>query len=307
MSGDIGRELDQLCGEILESYETRAAISHLSLDAFPRRDEIIDILHRFRDILFPGYFEPDGRPLETPAFSTRKKMLILYEKLHRQLYNALNLLLDRKKTEDEEAELSETTRKYALAILKKIPALRELLLADVKAAYEGDPAASSLEEVIFSYPGIFALMTHRIAHAIFLMKIPFIPRIMSEYAHNLTGIDIHPGAEIGPSLFIDHGTGVVIGGTAVIGEHVRLYQGVTLGALAIRDAESLRGTKRHPTLQDHVVVYAGATILGGDTVIEEGVVIGSNAFITESVRKKAKAPDAVVKPDENYVFNDWVI
>jgi serine O-acetyltransferase len=174
--------------------------------------------------------------------------------------------------------------------MQELPALRELLATDVRAAYEGDPAAKSYDEIIFSYPGLFAITVYRIAHQLFEQKISLIPRIMSEYAHGLTGIDIHPGAHIGDSFFIDHGTGVVIGETTEIGNHVRLYQGVTLGALSLpRDAgERLRNRKRHPTIEDDVIIYAGATILGGDTVIGARSVIGGNVWITESVPPDTK-------------------
>lgn len=161
--------------------------------------------------------------------------------------------------------------------------MREILATDVQAAYDGDPAAFNKEEVIFSYPGVFAITVNRIAHELHVMGVPLIPRIMTEYAHNLTGIDIHPGAVIGSYFFIDHGTGVVIGETTEIGKHVKIYQGVTLGALSTRGGQSLRHMKRHPTLEDNVTVYSGASILGGQTVIGEGAVVGSNAFITSSV------------------------
>lgn len=176
---------------------------------------------------------------------------------------------------------------HAQEIVKKfimqIPKLRGMLAKDVQAAYDGDPAAYNTDEVIFSYPGVFAISVNRIAHELHLLGVPMIPRIMTEYAHNLTGIDIHPGATIGEYFFIDHGTGVVVGETTEIGNNVKIYQGVTLGALSTRGGQSLRNSKRHPTLKDNVTVYSGASILGGETVIGEGAVIGSNAFITSSV------------------------
>jgi serine O-acetyltransferase len=170
------------------------------------------------------------------------------------------------------------------------PGLREVLATDVLAAYEGDPAARSYDEIVFSYPGIFAVSVYRMAHQLFEQQIPLLPRIMTEYAHTITGIDIHPGAKIGESFFIDHGSGVVIGETTVIGKNVRIYQGVTLGALSLpKDAgKLLRGKKRHPTIEDDVIIYAGATILGGDTVIGARSVIGGNVWITESVPADTK-------------------
>ena len=169
------------------------------------------------------------------------------------------------------------------AFLEKLPSLREVLATDVQAAYDGDPAAFNTDEVIFSYPGLLAITVNRLAHELFLMGVPLIPRMMTEYAHSVTGIDIHPGASIGRYFFIDHGTGVVIGETTVIGNGVKLYQGVTLGALSTRGGQSLRHKKRHPTLEDNVTVYSGASILGGETVIGTEAVIGSNAFVTSSV------------------------
>ena len=166
---------------------------------------------------------------------------------------------------------------------------------DLQAAYDGDPAATGMAEIIFSYPGMFAITVYRLAHELHILNVPMLPRIMTEYAHNLTGIDIHPGATVGNYFFIDHGTGIVIGETTVIGENVKIYQGVTLGALSTRGGQSLRGKRRHPTIEDDVTIYAGASILGGDTVIGKGAVIGSNVFITESV---APATSVINKKQE---------
>ncbi|MFV0481842.1 MAG: serine O-acetyltransferase EpsC, partial [Campylobacteraceae bacterium] len=210
-----------------------------------------------------------------------------------------------------------SAREKTFEFLKLIPKTRSVLATDVRAAFDGDPAASNTDEIIYSYPGIFAITVHRVAHELYNLQIPLIPRIMSEYAHALTGIDIHPGAKIGKHFFIDHGTGVVIGETTVIGEHVKIYQGVTLGALSLKAGQLLKGTKRHPTIEDNVTVYAGASILGGETVIGEGSVIGSNVFITKSVEAKTKVsmknPELQFKDDkskkisqEEFVL-DWVI
>ena len=182
-----------------------------------------------------------------------------------------------------EADVQRRAEEIVKAFLQRIPHLREILATDVQAAYDGDPAAFNTDEVIFSYPGVFAITVNRIAHELHVLGVPLIPRMMTEYAHSLTGIDIHPGATIGEYFFIDHGTGVVIGETTEIGKCVKIYQGVTLGALSTRGGQSLRSKKRHPTLEDNVTVYSGASILGGETVIGEGASIGSNAFITSSV------------------------
>jgi len=184
----------------------------------------------------------------------------------------------------------------------KLPALRATLLTDVQATYDGDPAAKSVHEIIFAYPGIFAVMIYRLAHELHKLSVPYIPRMMSEHAHSVTGIEIHPGAEIGDYFFIDHGTGVVIGETAVIGAHVKLYQGVTLGAVSTRGGQRLRGKKRHPTLGDEVTVYSGATILGGDTVIGRGSVIGGNAFVMQSVPQNTSV--SIKTPELDFKLRD---
>jgi serine O-acetyltransferase len=183
------------------------------------------------------------------------------------------------------SECDEQGHQIALGLLEAIPSIRKILATDVQAAYEGDPAAKSFDEIIFSYPGIFAITVYRVAHKLFEYKVPLLPRIMTEHAHSVTGIDIHPGAEIGDSFVIDHGTGVVIGETTHIGQNVRIYQGVTLGALSIPkdSADQYRGKKRHPTIEDDVIIYSGATILGGNTLIGARSVIGGNVWLTESV------------------------
>jgi serine O-acetyltransferase len=197
-----------------------------------------------------------------------------------------------------EAKAGELTFQF----LARIPGIREYLASDVSAAFDGDPAAFNRDEIIFSYPGIYAIMVYRLAHALFTLGVPMIPRIMTEYAHSLTGVDIHPGAGIGHHFFIDHGTGIVIGETTIIGNFVKIYQGVTLGGLSTRGGQNLKGVKRHPTIEDHVTIYSGASILGGTTVIGEGVVIGSNAFVTKSVPEKTKV--SVKNPELQYRIDD---
>ena len=187
-----------------------------------------------------------------------------------------------------DVEIEEKTREITFSFMSKIPQIREYLETDIQAAFDGDPAADSRDEIIMSYPGLFAITIYRIAHELFLLGVPMMPRIMTEHAHSLTGIDIHPGATIGRYFFIDHGTGIVIGETTTIGEHVKIYQGVTLGGLSTKGGQSLKGVKRHPTIKDNVTIYSGASILGGDTVIEEDVVIGGNTFIVNSVKKGTK-------------------
>lgn len=181
------------------------------------------------------------------------------------------------------AESEAKAQEVSLEFFQEIPAVRALVQSDVQAAYDGDPAATSKDEVIFCYPGLFAITVYRLAHVLYTLNVPMLPRIMTEHAHSVTGIDIHPGATVGKNFFIDHGTGIVIGETTVIGDHVKIYQGVTLGGLTTRGGQSLRGQKRHPTIEDHVTIYAGASVLGGETVVGRDSVIGANSFITKSI------------------------
>ena len=259
----------------------------------PNRDVIIDIVGIIRNILFPGYFEKLKPEAEASGYNFDALLADVYERLRGQICRALmhespvSGICD----EDADSRSSQITREF----IQKIPELRRILITDVEAALDGDPAASSKHEIIFAYPGIYTISVYRIAHELHLLDVPLIPRIMTEHAHSVTGIDIHPGAQIGHHFFIDHGTGVVIGETTTIGNYVKLYQGVTLGALSTRGGRSLRGKKRHPTLEDEVTVYSSTSILGGDTVIGKGAVIGSNAFITRSVpagmRVSIKTPE----------------
>ena len=228
----------------------------------PEKDVISDIIEKMRFILFPEYFGK-GKSVENELV---KSLEYVYADLKSQ-------------------GVSEQT---AGSFITEIPSLRETLKTDVEAAYEGDPAAYSRAEIVISYPGVFAVMVQRIAHVLYDLSVPLIPRIMTEHAHSITGIDIHPGAKIGAYFFIDHGTGVVIGETAIIGNYVKIYQGVTLGALSTRGGQKLKNVKRHPTLEDYVTVYSGASILGGETVIGEGATIGGNAFVTKSVPDKTR-------------------
>jgi serine O-acetyltransferase len=220
----------------------------------------------------------------------RAVRLILYQREESALRAEVPALADRLATLITRTPLQSgaDAESVALRLIERLPSLREWLAADVEAAFQGDPAARSFAEIVVSYPSVRALAIHRIAHVLYLEGVPLLPRIMSEYAHDRTGIDIHPGARIGRRFFIDHGTGVVIGETTIIGDNVRLYQGVTLGALSPRQVESLRNVKRHPTIEDDVTIYSGATILGGETVIGTGSVIGGNVWLTESVPPGSK-------------------
>ena len=246
---------------LLKDYSQGRDIDQTCLHCHPNKETVIDLVQMLHRLVFPGY--------SREKFDVSALMQDVAESLSRQSAIALG----------EEAR----GRELSLTFLEKLPTIRALLQTDLQAAFDGDPAATSKEEIILSYPGLFAITVYRLAHGLQELNLPMIPRMMTEYAHSITGIDIHPGATIGSGFFIDHGTGIVIGETAVIGENVKIYQGVTLGGLSTRGGQSLRGKRRHPTIEDNVTIYANATILGGDTVIGKGCTIGSSVFITESV------------------------
>ena len=272
--------MDRLVTSILENYKEYPIISNIDSENHLNREVIIEVLENIRKVLFPGYFSQKKLSDDSVKYYVGDLLEDIQYNLTKQLKKALKNVSGDSLSEKEAREKAE---QIAVQFLERIPAIRGMLAKDVQAAYDGDPAAFNTDEVIFSYPGVFAITVNRVAHELFLLKVPMIPRIMTEYAHNLTGIDIHPGATIGEYFFIDHGTGVVVGETTRIGNNVKIYQGVTLGALSTRGGQSLRSIRRHPTLKDNVTVYSGASILGGETVIGEGAVIGSNAFITSSV------------------------
>lgn len=259
--------------------------------SLPDRDAVIDFIHSLKRVLFLGYFGEASHTRGSAGRTTEQGIRHIYETLKNQLCLAFRM------------EHRDCRCRYAAEIagdfICRIPALEEAMLLDLEAAFVGDPAAKSKSEIICSYPGFLAIFVYRAAHILYEAGVPLIPRIMTEYAHSRTGIDINAGATIGRRFFIDHGTGVVIGETTVIGDNVKIYQGVTLGALSTRLGRKLGGKKRHPTIENDVTIYSGATILGGDTVIGEGSVIGGNVFITESVPKNMrvsmKAPELVYK------------
>ncbi len=255
---------------LLEDYRRQRTIDGSADLCHPEPEEVRELLQKLEKLLFPDYF---GR---LRRCASRESYLAM---LAADIFWRLEAMTDRDSTQ---------------TFLLRIPAVRAALELDLQAFLDGDPAASCLEEIIVSYPGFYAIWVQRLAHSLYGLDVPLLPRMMTEQAHSRTGIDIHPGAVLGNSFFIDHGTGVVIGQTTVIGDHVKLYQGVTLGAISTRGGQRLRGKKRHPTIEDAVTIYAGASILGGDTVIGQGAVIGANAFVTASV-----APGSVVigQPD----------
>ena len=253
----------------------------------PDRSAIIALIKELRRLFFPAYF---GDP-QLMALPAENCAALLLERIE----TALTAQIERALPEEEASRAAQIAESF----VAELPRIQQVLLTDIEATFDGDPAAANREEIIFAYPGLFAIFVYRIAHELYLRKVPMIPRMMTEYAHSRTGIDIHPGAQIGPWFFIDHGTGIVIGETTVIGSHVKLYQGVTLGALSPRAGHASLPGKRHPTVCDYVTIYSGASILGGKTVIGEHSVVGGNAFLTDSVADNTRvvitAPETVFK------------
>ena len=274
----------------------------------PDRSCIIRILKDLKRIMFPGYFGEENIALISPQYFIGDRLTDIYGKLKPQIEISLYYRDYEKYTEEE---ISERAEEVCEEFFKRLPYVQQMLLKDVQAGFDGDPAAKSREDVVISYPGLFAIFVYRIAHELYTQDVPFLPRIMTEYAHSRTGIDINSGAQIGEYFFIDHGTGVVIGETTIIGNNVKLYQGVTLGALSTRKGQQLSGVKRHPTIEDNVTIYSNSSVLGGETVIGENTIIGGNTFITESIpansKVSAKSPELVIKKPRTHVeaANVW--
>ena len=290
---DFENKIESLVNLIKDDYRQNRVIDKLDIFQQPSKGEIIKILNKLQSIMYPGYFRNNVYKFYTIG----NNMSMLLEDALFNLIKQTNLVFkqDMRYKEMPADKIEKISREKILIFMDKIPLIREYLNTDIEAAYLGDPAAYSKEEIIFSYPGLYAIFVNRIAHQLYKLDIPVIPRIMTEYAHGLTGIDIHPGAAIGKYFFIDHGTGVVIGETTIIGDNVKIYQGVTLGALSTNGGQKLKNIKRHPTLGNNVTVYSGTSILGGDTVIGNNVVIGGNCFIISSVSEGSKV---VMKPFE---------
>jgi serine O-acetyltransferase len=274
--------------ELLSSWSTKECYEHISPVSIPSQEKIIEIVEQARRILFPGFFSHTKLHASNLEYYIGKKTTDLYDKVSEQITMAIRH--DCRRNERPCTNCEAQSHQIALTFIESLPRVAAILATDIRAALRGDPATKSPDEVIFCYPGLLATFIFRLAHELFLLNVPIIPRIMTEYAHSQTGIDIHPGASIGSDFFIDHGTGVVIGETTIIGKNVRLYQGVTLGALSLpRNAgEKLRNKKRHPTIENDVIIYANTTILGGETVIGEGSIIGGNIWLTESVATGTK-------------------
>jgi serine O-acetyltransferase len=279
-------QLPELTRRIVQTYDEVGKINHLGHCPLPNYDEIIAATNDLKEIIFPGYRRREGLHRGNVAYYVGDLVDRLHDRFTTQIGRALRHEARATDDCDNDHDFEALGQAKTMLFLERLPELRKTLATDVQAAYDGDPACKSLDEVIFCYPGLEAITTFRLAHVLYELNIPFIPRMMTEWAHSRTGIDIHPGAKIGEYFFIDHGTGVVIGETTDIGQHVKLYQGVTLGALSFAtDGEGnlVRGHKRHPTLEDRVVVYANATILGGLTVVGHDAVVGSSVWLTHSV------------------------
>ncbi|MBE6970217.1 MAG: serine acetyltransferase [Ruminococcaceae bacterium] len=272
----IEMQIESVVDSILQDYQNHRDVDKMDMERHPDKDVIIDMIGKLMRIVYPGY----SRDKAFRIYNAKHNLSMLIEDVMFHLNEQISLVLQR--SMDESTAAAEAQR-ISLAFFKEIPAVRAMVQTDVEAAFEGDPAATSADEIIFCYPGLYAITVYRLAHVLYELKVPMIPRIMTEYTHGATGIDIHPGATIGKYFFIDHGTGIVIGETTVIGENVKIYQGVTLGGLTTRGGQSLRGKKRHPTIGDRVTIYANATILGGDTTIGRDCVIGGSSFIIASV------------------------
>ena len=264
--------MKHLVDSLMESYKELENSIPVAPCYQPNRGEVIVFIDKLRCLLFPGYFSKKHLKHENISYHVGELLEEAEYLLNKQLLRLVN------------NEAGKTAKEF----LAKLPKIRASLATDVEAALGGDPAAPSKEDIIISYPGIYAISVYRFAHELYVLNIPALPRIMTEHAHSVTGIDIHPGAQIGDYFFIDHGTGIVIGETTVIGKNVKVYQGVTLGALSTKGGQSLRGQKRHPTVEDNVIIYSGASIFGGETVIGKNSVLGSNVFVTSSVPEGSK-------------------
>ena len=280
----FGENLDQIVKAIEKNYEADEIFFTKPGRKFPSRLAVKNVLKTLRRVLFPGYFGPEMLSVAaSPSYFIGSTLIEVERELRGQIVTALTYTSDDPGARCAPDEVQQRADEIMAAFFAELPNIQRILLTDVQALYDGDPAAGSKEEVIFAYPGLYAIYVYRIAHVLYEQKVPIIPRIMTELAHSGTGIDIGAGAKIGEYFFIDHGTGVVIGETTVIGDHVKLYQGVTLGALSTRGGQRLAGVKRHPTIEDNVTIYSNASVLGGETVIGEGSVIAGSTFVTFSV------------------------
>ena len=270
-------KIEAVTDSILQDYTAGRDIDRVEFFRTPDRDVIIDIIEKLRRIVFPGYF----RDKNYRMYNAKHNLSMLIEDVMFNMTQQVALVYQSGGESEESAQIH--AQEVCLEFFRQIPQVRAMVQTDLQASYDGDPAATGMAEIIFAYPGLFAITVYRLAHVLYTLGVPMLPRIMTEHAHSITGIDIHPGATIGEYFFIDHGTGIVIGETTIIGKNVKIYQGVTLGGLSTRGGQSLRGKRRHPTIEDNVTIYANASILGGETTVGHDSVIGASAFITQSI------------------------
>lgn len=281
----IDAQFDELVSKISSNYEAEEIFVTKPFGHFPNRDAIISIIKDVRSLVFPGYYAGEALKGVGAENYVAEQIMRIRNALRTQVHEAF---LFRDGTTLPAQDIETRTDAVVDAFMAELPHVQELLFKDVQAAFDGDPAAQSKQEIILAYPGLFAIFVYRIAHILYGHKVPLIPRLMTEYAHSKTGVDINAGATIGEYFFIDHATGVVIGETTTIGSHVKIYQGVTLGALSTRKGQQLAGVKRHPTIEDDVTIYSNASVLGGQTVVGKGAIIAGSAFVTESVPAYAR-------------------
>ncbi len=279
-------EVEQVVELVMDDYNKKREIDIMTMFHQPDQDKVVDIVNKLLRIFFPGFYRDEVYKI----FNMRHTLAALVEDVMFNLQKQVVIALrnDSKYENANENDVRKKAKEISIAFMKQVPRMRAYIDTDLDAMFDGDPAANSKNEIVLCYPGLLASTIHRIAHVLWELEVPLIPRMMTEYAHSKTGIDIHPGATIGKYFFIDHGTGIVVGSTTTIGDHVKLYQGVTLGALSTSAGQSLHGVKRHPTIEDHVTIYSGASVLGGQTVIGHGSVIGSNAFVTSSIKADSR-------------------
>ncbi len=279
-------EINEIVNAIINDFDGGKNIDTVKLFSNPDKTEVRELVQHFFRIIYPGYFCDRSYKIYNPKNSFAVTIEDVFYHLKKQIFRALDYMQDSDKMTVEQRE--EESYRITKEFFGKIPMIREYIETDLLATLDGDPAAGSFDEIILAYPGLMAITVYRIAHELYLLNVPVLPRLMTEYAHSETGIDIHPGATIGKFFFIDHGTGIVVGETSIIGNNVKIYQGVTIGALSTRGGQKLAGKKRHPTICDNVTIYANASILGGDTVIGENTVIGGSTFITSSIEANTK-------------------
>lgn len=298
MNKDFYDLLPEISKAITSNYLESELLLGKTNKPLPTRSIIIEIINDLRMLMFPGYFSSEHIDSAGSSYYSGHMLAMIFNKLKKQVALAL-AYSEKDNITSESPEMIRKSEDICCEFFKALPTIQHMLLLDTQAGYDGDPAANSCEQVIFSYPGLYAIFVYRIAHELYKRNVPFIPRIMTEHAHSKTGIDINSGAVIGKYFFMDHGTGIVIGETTVIGDYVKLYQGVTLGALSTRGGQHLSGVKRHPTIGDRVTIYSNATILGGETIIGADSVIGGGAFITSSIpantRVSVTPPELAIK------------